>query len=288
MMKSSQKAKLYGMLMVYRAYFKVLSAVAPGQLPRQAFRVFSTPFNKKVRDRERVALAAARHSEVEANGETVKVYAWGGGGKTALLIHGWEGNAGSFGGFVDMLLAEGYQVFAFDGPAHGQSGGKNTNLFRFSDAIQAVAAAMPAPPNLVVAHSFGSGATAYALANGKLPTPEKLVLLTIPDRFEDIFASFARMMRMGEKGKNGMFKYLKKTYGVDIGDMVVSNLALDMTVQKTLIVHSPADKVVPFRWSEKVAGNWPNAAFYTPAAIGHYRMLWEPAVLGHVKEFIAT
>src|SRR5438105_1441963 len=59
----------------------------------------------------------------ENDTEEVAVYRWGKADRRILLVHGWGGKAAQFFSFVGPLLENGFEVIAFDAPAHGLSSG---------------------------------------------------------------------------------------------------------------------------------------------------------------------
>ena len=58
--------------------------------------------------------------ELVQNRDRVRAWQWG-EGPPVLLVHGWEGHAAQFAGFIPRLLEQGFSAVAFDAPAHGQS-----------------------------------------------------------------------------------------------------------------------------------------------------------------------
>jgi alpha-beta hydrolase superfamily lysophospholipase len=61
------------------------------------------------------------------------------------------------------LLKKGYEVLAFDAPAHGRSSGKRVNAIIFRDFIKFVCQHY-GPVQSFIAHSFGGLAVCMALA----------------------------------------------------------------------------------------------------------------------------
>src|SRR5262245_14171103 len=95
-----------------------LSHLAPGVAARLAERLFLTPPRHPAPDRERDLLAVARTGVVRVNGGRVRTWTLGAGPRI-LLVHGWGGRGGQLGAFVEPLVARGFSVVWFDGPAHG-------------------------------------------------------------------------------------------------------------------------------------------------------------------------
>ena len=49
---------------------------------------------------------------------------WGTSETIVFLLHGWESRGATFSKLIPLLLKEGFQVIAWDGPAHGDSPGR--------------------------------------------------------------------------------------------------------------------------------------------------------------------
>ena len=87
------------MLKFYQTYLKFLSLLSPKLSANVAFKLFCTPINKKLRERETDVLNTAKAENIPFEDTFIKKYTWGNGNKTALLVHGWESNAGSSGAY---------------------------------------------------------------------------------------------------------------------------------------------------------------------------------------------
>ncbi|MEM6379081.1 MAG: alpha/beta hydrolase, partial [Bacteroidota bacterium] len=111
-------------------YFKILDKLSPTMAARKMYTVMTNPRVRKLRDFEEQVLNEAEQKSIPFKGFEIQTYRWGSpGGKTALFVHGWEGQAGNFGSLVPILLDLGYQVVAYDAPAHGNSSKGKTNMF---------------------------------------------------------------------------------------------------------------------------------------------------------------
>lgn len=279
-----KKISLQLLLSAYRIYFTLLFQLQPRLGARIAFNRFATPFTKKLRAKERVMLGKARKETYQYNGIPIRTYTWGSGTKTALLVHGWEANGGSLGAFVEPLTEKGYKVISFDGPAHGNSGGKQTNLIHFGDLV-AELIRMHTPDTLIT-HSFGSGSSIYALYRNQDLHIRKMIMLTTPDRMEDIFSEFTRIMKINQEGKESIYDHLYSLFGIRVEDMTVSGTAAECNISELLIIHSPSDRILPFRNAQKVAAGFPNAILEAPKNMGHYKILWHPSTIESVNKFI--
>lgn len=107
-----------------------------------------------------------------------RVAAWRvGSGPAVLLVHGWRDSARLWDPLMSRLAAKAKPFVAFDLPGHGFSEGERCLTAEVPDAVTAVAEAL-GPVDAAVAHSFASGGTALAVAEGL--ELDRLVLIAPP------------------------------------------------------------------------------------------------------------
>ena len=270
----------------YRFYLQVLFTIVPRYAAKRAFHLFATPIVKKNRQREIEVLKRAKKTILNKKGLNIHVYEWGEGAKTALLVHGWEGNAGSNTGFVDPLLKAGYKVVAFDGPAHGKSDGKRTNVIHFSEIMKPLFLAHK--PELMITHSFGSAATSFLLYNNPDLSLDKLVMVTTPNRIGDIIAEFAGYMRIKPNQLTLIFQHLEKRFGRAVSELSVGRMLQQANVKEILVIHGPADRVLGYKYAQQVAHEVPRARLLDSPSKGHYRILWDEDTFDKVLTFAET
>lgn len=126
----------------------------------------------------RVAEQLADAERVDVATPHGTVAAWRvGEGPAVLLVHGWRDSARLWDPLMAELRARGRAFVALDLPGHGFSEGERCLTAEVPDAVLAVAGAL-GPVDAAVAHSFATGGTALAVAEG-LPA-ERLVLIAPP------------------------------------------------------------------------------------------------------------
>ena len=76
------------MLKFYQLFIQYLAILSTTAAANIAFKLFCTPVNKKLRDREIEVLKTVQSENVPFENTFIKKYAWGNGNKTALLVHG--------------------------------------------------------------------------------------------------------------------------------------------------------------------------------------------------------
>ncbi|MEO8151317.1 MAG: alpha/beta hydrolase [Bacteroidia bacterium] len=273
-------------LLFYQIYFKLLGLISTRLAAQKAFKLFCTPFNKKVRERETEILNTALKSRFQLTGFSIAKYEWGGGDKTALLVHGWEGNAGSLGGFIPLLANKGYHVVAFDAPAHGASDKKQTNFLEFAEVTQQLLRSLQ-NVEVIIAHSFGSAVSLLSLVRNPQIKIKKLVLLTTPDKLEVPFNDFFAMVKLPLKIQNEIVEMVEKKYDFKVHEMSAAELSKTLEMD-TLFIHDTEDKIIPYEFSERVSKSIKGSRLVALKDVGHYRMLWNEDVIKMVDEFIGN
>ena len=117
-------------LLALQSTFRLLGATAPGLGARLAERIWGKPPPPRYRKEERSALARARRHRLLVGGREIALYAWGEAGPPALLVHGWGGHGGQLHALIEPLLAAGRQVYSFDAPGHGSTGGGEATMLK--------------------------------------------------------------------------------------------------------------------------------------------------------------
>ncbi len=273
-------------LFYQRCYFALFFRLSPSRSAAALFRFFTSPRPQKLREREIAALAQSSEQTFDFNGTAIQLYRWGKGHKTALLVHGWEGHAGSMGGIALELEKAGFTVWAFDAPAHGKSGAKTTNLFQFSALIARLCQEFHIK-DLVVSHSFGSGASVFAFHQHPDLSPRQLTMITSPNRYADAFTEFGIMIGLTQKQLDYMFSLIKTRFGYSPDELVVAQWINDLPIDHIQLLHAPEDKIITFDRAEKIAAASDKVHLHPMPGAGHYRILWQAetvSTLLHVNE----
>ncbi|MDH5447306.1 MAG: alpha/beta hydrolase [Gammaproteobacteria bacterium] len=277
-------------LRAIRLFFWVVSRIAPNLAIRLSARLFTTPFNKRrPSDMEEAILRRASRFSIPYPGHgELAGYRWGEPEKPAVLfVHGWTGTASTFVMFIEPLLKRGFQVIAYDGPAHGASPGKTANLIEWTDGLVAAVQALH-QVHCIVGHSLGGAAILIASSAG-LKT-NKLVLLAPLSDIVSVTESFARHLAIPLGIITRMRDFIAKNfqqrlhrYGNDWSDIFQSDFKVP-----TLILHDKLDKEIPWVKSQTITQQWPWAEFITTEGLGHRRILINTEVINQVIEFVAV
>ncbi len=255
--------------------------VTPADEAELAIRLFRSPVRHARPERESALLAKARR-DVLADG--VARQSWGDPAAPAtLLVHGWEGRGAQLGAFVAPLVACGRRAIAFDGPAHGDSPGMQTNIVEFAQAV-AASTVPPVQLDSVIAHSFGGPVTAFAIAREGL-RPRRLVLMSGPDSLEGVLRRFRDFLGISPDAFELFRAGVRKIGGVTGEDFRISDVLRKLGAP-VLIVHAPDDEEVPFAEAEAIVANCPTARLLRAEGCNHRKVLYAPEIVAAVTDFL--
>ena len=271
-------------LKAIRATFAGLNKISPTLEGWFAFNLLQTPLQKNKPNFKHKIMGEAEQLTIDYGEGTVAAYLWQNDGPTVVLAHGYQANAARFRHIVPRLLAEGYQVVAYDGPAHGNSSGRQTNPFRNAAALATIVQQY-GPVHAVCGHSFGGLSTIIALHEYPELPIERVVLFAAPDRFETVTAWLGKMIGLSEAGRGEMHRLMEKKADAKTDHYTVA--AFDGAMQlPCLVVQDKDDATVPFAAGEAIASAWPNATFLPTEGLGHRKILSDENVAQALIEFL--
>ena len=151
-----------------KARINILALVSPERAAKKAVDIFCTPMRRTRKKPSRI-FEKGEPLSFRLEGNTLRGHRWlphqasGPTLEKVLIIHGFESASVNFDQYISGFLKKGYEVLAFDAPAHGESGGKKITLPLYIQAIQSVCEHY-GPVKRFMGHSFGGLAlkTIYA------------------------------------------------------------------------------------------------------------------------------
>lgn len=267
--------------------FRVLGPVAPSLASRLALRLFSTPHTRARHAVSDEWLESARLFEIPYDGLKLKGYEWGTGSRTVLLVHGWESRGTALRTFVPGLLEQGFRVVAFDGPAHGDSEGKHTNLRHFGGAILAVIRQLGGIYG-IIAHSFGGASSLYALTQlSSGISVEKMVLIAMPASMVRIWKEAVHTLGLPARAANQFKLRMEQIGGQSLEEMDAAHSGPSLSHCRFLLVHDKQDTQVAVDNSISLVEKWPHAHLVLTDGYGHFRLMKNPDLLNRVNRFFS-
>jgi pimeloyl-ACP methyl ester carboxylesterase len=252
---------------------------------KKAYQAFFSPSKYELKSGDEEILARGNNYRLSFEGGELAVTAWGNSGPTVLLMHGWGGSRSQMTGFVDPLLSAGYRVVAYDQPAHGDSDGKMTNLLEISPTMDLILAE-EGKFDAIIAHSFGTLITSYALVNRNFPPPSRLVFFGAFNRLMDSLPRFQVISGLPDEIIDGFRVMLYEKFGQGVLEAIVHEELAPQINIPTLMFHDVTDNVTPVEDSHAIANVWKSAQFIETEGLGHRGALQSKEIHEQVLNFL--
>lgn len=281
--------------------FQKLQMISPKLAARAALFLFTHPMPTAIRSPAERRLAAraqeklreARREDIRSGPYRIATYRFARTAAdrrgTALLVHGWTSAAAYMTAPVDNLCAMGFDVVAFDMPAHGKSSGRKAEMIDCALAL-AVVATRHGPIDQIIAHSFGGPMTTLALAcrlSPALTGDTRLLFIASPNRLADVTEQFSRALGLGEEARRMFESALVAPLGVDV-DALDGNLLLADCENPLTIIHSRDDSEVAYEAAEKFARLGDRVQLRPLEGLGHRRILHAQPSISAIMDSIGA
>lgn len=209
---------------------------------------------------------AAEADTVNIGGMSLQTYRWPGNRETVMLLHGWESNSFRWRNLIGFLRKEGFDIIAFDAPAHGKSSGAILNVPLYAECTDHMVRKFK--PKYIVAHSVGGTTAIFHQYQYNTNGVEKLVAIGSPSELSEIMGHYQNIVRFNNSVLSALDEYFKRHFGFGINDFSTSRFASQLK-PKGLLIHDELDQVAPVSSSERVHRNWKNSRLIKTKGLGH-------------------
>jgi pimeloyl-ACP methyl ester carboxylesterase len=252
---------------------------------KRVYKAFFGPSRYEIKPAEQEIIEWGNSYRIKFDGGELAVTTWGSTGPAILLMHGWGGARAQMTGFVDPLLFAGYRVVAFDQPGHGESDGSTTNLLEIAPTMDQIAK-HEGPFQAVIAHSFGTLITSYALVERGFPPPARLVYFGAFNRLMDSLPRFQVLANLPDEIMEGFRSILYEEFGRDVLESITNESLTPSIPIPALMFHDVTDNVTPVEDSRAIARVWKHAQFIETEELGHRGALQSKAIHERVVRFL--
>lgn len=280
-MKLSQRLALK----YIRTRLKLLSSISKKKAAGKAFELFCTPQQRNKKALTKIfEQAESLHFKIE--GTTVRGWRWNyPSEKKVLILHGFESTVVNFEKYFKHLIAKGYEILAFDAPAHGRSDGKQINAPLYKKFIQETYKRF-GPIRSFIAHSFGGLAVCLALEEITHTKDNKVVLVAPATETTTSIDGFFKILRLDQATRIEFDKIIFNASGVPPGWYSIRR-AMKNIHAKVLWLQDEDDDITPLSDVLKVkAENHPNIEFVITKGLGHRRIYRDNKVVKTIIDFL--
>ncbi|CAM1365092.1 Pimeloyl-ACP methyl ester carboxylesterase [Tenacibaculum sediminilitoris] len=263
---------------------KALQFISVNKAAKFSARLFTTPVNFPVPEREKVMLESAQKKTINipSISRDVQVLSYGYSTKKVLWVHGWAGRSTQLYMIADKLLEKGYMIISFDGPAHGKSTGKTTEMPEFIETI-AELDKQYGPFEAAIGHSFGGMCLYNAISKGF--NVNTLVTVGAADKISDVILNFTKNLQVKPIIAQKMKHLFDKKWQRDI-DIHSSSVQAKSIKAATLVVHDSFDGDVDVSCAMAIRQNLQNGKLLITEGLGHTKILRNPKIASKIVDFI--
>lgn len=267
-----------------RTKFKLLAFVSKRKTAEGAFRLFCTPL---VRSVNKTRLQGAEPISFTFDGLRIHGYRWNHPQqKKILILHGFNSAAHKFADYGLALAAKGYEVLAFDAPAHGKSEGKTTNAVECSRMVRLIVEEF-GPIDGFIAHSFGAIALSLALEETAHDSNMKAVLIAPATETTSAVNSAFELLKLHDEAVQQEFHNIIYEKSGKQAEWFSIRRAMWNIKARVLWVHDEDDGITPWIDAEKVKqDNHPHIRFVITKGLGHQKIYRDDTIKKEVIGFL--
>ena len=271
--------------------FKLISVISKRKTAEKAFKLFCTPQIKVKTNRLPVNAEQINFNFNRPNPAKKQIiirgYRWNHPRPhKVLILHGFGSAAHKFEHYVSPLVTKGYEVLAFDAPAHGKSGGTTINAVEYSAMIRKVLE-LYGPVKGFLAHSFGGMALSLALENTKQEADTRIVLIAPATETVSAIDAAFRMLKLNDTEVRKEFDDIIFALNEHPAAWYSIRRAVRHINAKLLWVHDEDDRITPLSDALKVKeDNHTNIDFLITKGLGHQKIYRDNEIKKQVVDFL--
>lgn len=283
--------KLAQRLMIgyYKTKLKTIGLVSPRKAAETAYQIFCTPFNGKSKRKPPPVFHKAEKLSFITDNLTIRGFRWKSehpNGKKVLILHGFSSYAYKFEKYILPLRKEGFEVLAFDAPAHGNSDGKLINAYLYKQVILEIER-LYGPLYALIGHSLGGLAASLAFESLPDNSQRKLVLIAPATETERAIANFFQIIPADNKTIMVFRQLISTMTQQPVSYFSVSRVVKNLSA-RVLWVHDKQDPICTFEDVKPLLSlSLPHVRFLITEQLGHSRIYKDDKICHEIVAFLA-
>ena len=263
---------------------KIINFISSKLAVLLAAKLFTTPLKFKTPSREKAMLNGSQIHElyVEKIQKEIEILSYGYSDKKVLLVHGWAGRSTQLYMIAHKLLEKGFMVISFDGPSHGNSSGKTTNLLEFIECVKEINKSF-GPFEAGIGHSFGGMTLLNVQSQEKIF--KKIVTIGSANKVSNIIKNFSFNLGLNQKFYEKLHSYFEKNWNLLLDDFA-SEVAASKIKIPVLVTHDVMDGDVPVRCALEIRQQLQNGTILVTQELGHTKILRTPKIADSIVNYI--
>lgn len=271
-----------------RARLHILTLVSPQKAAKKAFALFCTPMRRT--GKKFPLQDGCEKLSFTLHGHTIRGHRWHPNPskalhKKVLITHGFESNTHNFEHYIKALQKKGYEVLAFDAPAHGQSDGKRITLPLYVDMIRSIIDRY-GPVDSFMGHSLGALALSLYLASAPHDAHSRLVLIAPVVEASYAVDTFFQLLELNDEVRAAFEAYELSLFNQPFSWFSLQR-ALKNIKAPVLYIQDEDDTITPLKNALAVkATAHPHMSFIITKGLGHRKIYRDKEVSRQVVAFL--
>ncbi len=263
----------------------MLAVISPKKAAEKAYEMFCTP---QYRSRQPLPAIFEKGEKLHfsQHGKKIRGYRWNkDAGKRLMILHGYESSCRKFDHFISRAIKNGFEVLAFDAPAHGNSEGKKITLLDYIEMIGNVEK-LYGKVDSFLGHSFGGFAIVLYLEKRKHDAQTRLVLIAPASETTIAADGFFKFLQLNNRVRAEFDDLIHRISG-HRPTYFSATRALKHVRASILWVHDEEDLITPIDTARKImAEGYPNIEFMFTKGLGHNKIYRDNNVKRKVFSFL--
>ena len=268
-----------------RTKFKILSSISKRKAAEKAYKLFCSP---QYRNKKKLPPIFEKAEKLHLPFEEVilRGYRWNHPSENKVLIlHGFESSVINFDRYVKPLVKKGYEVLAFDAPAHGRSTGKMINAIIYKDMIHKINKVY-GPVKFFLAHSFGGLAVSLYLEETIHDETYKVVLIAPAVETTTAADSYFKFLKLDKELRKEFDKMIEELAGKPMTWYSISRASQKIKA-KVLFLQDKDDEMTPLKDVEPIIKMaYSHFQFIISEGLGHRRIYRDNKTAKTIIDFL--
>lgn len=267
-----------------RAKFKVLASLSKAKAAEKAFDLFCTPQFRNKKSLSHVFEKAEKIS-FQFEGSKVRGYRFNHPSKAKILItHGFESTVLNFERYINPMIRKGYEVLAFDAPAHGHSSGTRINVLLYKKMLQHINEHY-GPFHGYMGHSLGGLALCLYLEEIHHNASTQLVLIAPATETSTAIDNYFDFLKLDEEVRKEFDELITRTANRKPEWFSISRAAAHIKA-RVLFLQDKNDELTPYSDVEPIIRkNYSNFRFIITKGLGHSKIYRDSHSLKAIIDF---
>lgn len=273
------------LLSYIRTKFKLLSSLSKTNAAKKALKLFLTPQKRNIKPLPPQFLKAEK-LQFSLEGNVVNGYRWNyPSSKKVLILHGFESSVTQFDHLIEPLVAKGYEVLAFDAPAHGRSSGKMIDVFVYKNMIDRINRNY-GPVTNFIAHSFGGLALILYLEDHTHDEDFKVVLIAPATETKRAIDNYFNLLQLNSRVRKEFENQMIETGGKHPTWYSINRAAKQIKA-KVLFLQDEEDELTPLNDVQPIIDRgYSNFQFVISKGFGHRWIYKDPQSINAIMNFL--